>query len=176
MLGDSLSAAHNIPVESGWVALLQNRLNEQKPAFLVVNGSESGDTTSNGLSRLPSLLDANKPDIVLIELGANDGLRGLPLTVMKQNLQKIINLVKDKQGVPVLIAINLPPNYGPDYTLQFQQVFQQLSADNHIALVPSLLHGIEENIKNFQSDGIHPIASVEPILLNNVWAILKPML
>lgn len=176
VVGDSLSAAHGIAVEQGWVSLLQQRLHTQYPDYTVVNASQSGDTTSNGLSQLPALLEKNKPTIVLIELGANDGLRGLPIIVIRKNLQSMIDLISKNKAIPILIGIRLPPNYGPDYLSQFQDVFEQLAKENKVGYVPSLLKGIDENRANFQSDGIHPVAAVQPTMLDNVWLVLKPKL
>lgn len=156
--------------------LLQQRLIKLYPGVHVVNASQSGDTTSNGLSRLSALLHENQPSIVLIELGANDGLRGLPIAVIRENLQKMIHLVLNEKAIPILIGIQLPPNFGLDYISKFQNIFKELASKNKIVFVPSLLNDLENNNDNFQLDGLHPIASAQPIMLNNVWIILKPKL
>lgn len=176
VLGDSLSAAYGIPVEQGWVALMQARINQNKMHYTVINASIVGDTTRNGLDRLPSLLDNHHPSIVFIELGGNDGLRGTPIATIAKNLRAIIKMIQNKKAKPVLIGVRIPPNLGPDYTQAFQNMFSDLSKQTQAALVPSLLGGIETDDKNFQADGIHPIAAAQPRMMENVWLVAKPLL
>ena len=179
VLGDSLSAAHNLAESQGWVALMQKRLVEKSAGathkWEVVNASISGETTSGGLSRLPELLDVVQPGWVLLELGANDGLRGLPLTLIRANLQKLIDQSKQSGARVVLLGIMLPPNYGPAYAEPFAAMYQQLAEKNTLPLVPFLLKDVATNPKLMQQDGLHPTAEGEPIVLDNVWAVVKPL-
>ena len=180
VLGDSLSAAHNLAESQGWVALMQKRLagldgKSATPAWSIVNASVSGETTSGGLSRLPELLDVVQPGWVLLELGANDGLRGLPLTVVRENLQKLIDESQQSGARVVLLGIMLPPNYGPAYAAPFATMFQQLAEKNGLPLVPFLLKDVATNPKLMQEDGLHPTAQGEPIVLDNVWSVVKPL-
>jgi acyl-CoA thioesterase-1 len=179
VLGDSLSAAHNLAESQGWVALMQKRLEEKSAGatrkWEIVNASISGETTSGGLSRLPELLEVVQPGWVLLELGANDGLRGLPLTLIRQNLQKLIDQSKQSGARVVLLGIMLPPNYGPAYAEPFAKMYQQLAEKNALPLVPFLLQDVATNPKLMQEDGLHPTAEGEPIVLDNVWAVVKPL-
>ena len=179
VLGDSLSAAHNLAESQGWVALMQKRLVEKSSGathkWEIVNASISGETTSGGLSRLPELLNVVQPGWVLLELGANDGLRGLPLTLIRQNLQKLIDQSKQSGARVVLLGIMLPPNYGPAYAEPFAKMYQQLAEKNALPLVPFLLKDVATNPKLMQQDGLHPTAEGEPIVLDNVWAVVKPL-
>lgn len=180
VLGDSLSAAHNLAESQGWVALMQKRLARLDGGsatlnWSIVNASVSGETTSGGLSRLPELLDVVQPGWVLLELGANDGLRGLPLTVTRENLQKLINESQQSGARVVLLGIMLPPNYGPAYATPFATMFQQLAEKNGLPLVPFLLKDVATNPKLMQEDGLHPTAQGEPIVLDNVWSVVKPL-
>ena len=180
VLGDSLSAAHNLAESEGWVALMQKRLAERTaaghaPAFTIVNASVSGETTSGGLSRLPELLDVVQPGWVLLELGANDGLRGLPLPLIRQNLQKLIDLSQQAGARVVLLGIMLPPNYGPAYAEPFAKMYHQLSQANHLPLVPFLLKNVATNPQLMQPDGLHPTAEGEPRVLDNVWSVVGPL-
>jgi len=176
ILGDSISAAHGISVDSSWPKLLELRLLTKKYPYLVVNASQSGDTTSNGLSRLPVLLKQYHPVIVLLALGGNDGLQGKQPSLIKMNLQKMINLVLATNAIPLLIGIRLPPNFGEEYNSQFVAVYRDLAKENKIALVPSLMNGFDENEKNFQADRVHPISEVQPVMMDNVWVVLKPLI
>ncbi|MEW5757714.1 MAG: arylesterase [Pseudomonadota bacterium] len=176
VLGDSLSAAYGIDQRAGWVALLQQRLEKHNPRYQVVNASISGETAAGGLTRLPKLLQQHRPAIIVIALGANDGLRGLSLEEMKSNLEKMIDLAKKKKAKALLVGMQLPPNYGPVYARRFQDVYQEISKERKIAFVPFLLAGIAENKTLFQSDGLHPTALAQEQILNNVWAKLKTML
>lgn len=176
VLGDSLSASYGIPIEKGWVALLQQRINAEKLPFTVINASISGDTSINGLAQLPDLIEQHQPKMILIELGGNDGLRGIPITTLSKNLQAIIELAHKSKATPVLIGVHLPPNFGSDYINTFQKTYSDLATKNKIPLVVSLLTGIEENDMNFQSDGIHPVATAQPIMMENVWVVIEPIL
>ncbi len=176
VLGDSLSAAFGIEQQQGWVALLQNRLDQKNHDYQVINASISGETSSGGLSRLPALLQRYQPSIVILALGANDGLRGLSIKQMRTNLNSIIEQSKRKDAAVLLIGIQLPPNYGPTYTQQFQDTFNQLASSQNVPLVPSLVNGIGENKTMFQQDGLHPTAKAQPTILNNLWPSLELLL
>lgn len=170
VFGDSLSAAYGIPRESGWVSLLQRRL----PQYRVVNASVSGETTAGGLTRLPGVLAAHRPALTILELGANDGLRGLPLRQTERNLEAMVDLAKGSQVL--LIGMRLPPNYGPAYTSQFQALFAEVAKARKVRLVPFLLAGMAGQRERFQADGLHPDAEAQSQLLDNVWRELKPQL
>jgi len=172
VFGDSLSAAYGIPRESGWVSLLQRHL----PRHSVVNASVSGETTAGGLTRLPQVLAAHRPNITIIELGANDGLRGLPMQQTARNLEAMIDLAKKHGSQVLLVGMRLPPNYGPAYTHKFQAVFAQVAKARKVRLVPFLLDGVADRRDRFQADGLHPDAGAQPQLMDNVWRELKPML
>lgn len=176
VVGDSLSTAHGIDVRSGWVALLQRRLEQQHLGYKIVNASISGDTSANGLARLPPLLSQHRPAIVIIALGGNDGLRGLAPEQMKHNIAAMVTKAK-MQGAKVLLAgVPLPPNYGKRYTDKFDQAYREIAAQQRIPLVPSILGSVAEDRSLFQRDGIHPTAQAQPRILENVWAALRPML
>jgi acyl-CoA thioesterase-1 len=176
VLGDSLSAEYGLARGAGWVALLQERCQQHHINAQIVNASISGDTTSGGKSRLPALLAQYHPAVVILELGGNDGLRGLPIKASTENFQAMIDAAQ-KSGAKVLLAgMQLPPNYGRDYTGQFFALYQKLAALNKTALVPFLLAGIAENTALFQADRIHPLASAHPRILDNVWPHLLPLL
>ncbi len=171
VLGDSLSAAHNIPMESGWVALMQHRL-DQQPAKLqrpIVNASISGETSAGGLARLPPLLSANKPALVLVELGANDGLRGLPIAEIRTNLRRIVKTCRDADAKVIVLGIELPINYGAQYRDALSDMYRDLAAEFNVPLVPFLLAGVATDPKLMQDDGLHPLAAGEPQVLENVW-------
>jgi acyl-CoA thioesterase I len=179
VLGDSLSAEYGLKRGEGWVPLLQQRLAEQKIPATVVNASISGDTSAGGRSRLPSLLAQHRPTLVLIELGANDALRGLPLAATGDNLLQMTRAAQAAGAQVVLIGIQVPPNYGSDYTHRFEGLFTQVAAEARVPLVPFLLKGIADapNAADlFQADRIHPIASAQPRMLDNVWPALRPLL
>jgi acyl-CoA thioesterase-1 len=173
VLGDSLSAAHNIPIESGWVHLLETRIEQSKHPRPIVNASISGETTAGGLARLPKLLDANKPALVVIELGANDGLRGLPLDEIKHNLDSMIRASRDAGAAVVLIGIELPINYGPQYRDGLRAIYRDLAAEFNLPFVPFLLDGVALNPDLMQDDGLHPKAAGEPKVLDNVWPAIE---
>jgi acyl-CoA thioesterase I len=176
VFGDSLSAAHGIRPEQGWVALLAARLKAQGYGYQVVNASVSGETTSGGVERLPRALQLHQPDIVILELGANDGLRGLPLTATRDNLTQMVHLAQASGARVLLIGIQIPPNYGPRYTDEFARVFPDLANAYHLPLVPFLLAGVALNPALMQEDGMHPNERGQPPLLDNVWPYLKPLL
>lgn len=176
VLGDSLSAGFGTALDQGWVSLLKQRIAEQGLPHEVINASISGDTTAGGLSRLPSLLAEHQPAVVIIELGANDGLRGFP---PKQIAAALTALTEQAQaaGARVLLAgLRLPPNYGSAYADQFQAVYGQVAAATGAALVPRLLAGVAEDRGLMQADGLHPTAAAQPRLLDNVWPVLLPLL
>ncbi len=179
VVGDSLSAEYGLQRGQGWVALLQARLHDAGSRAQVINASISGDTTAGGVQRLPSLLEQHEPQLVLIELGANDALRGLPLTQTRRNLERMIALCKKASAHVVLIGIQVPPNYGPQYTQELAQLYADLAHAERVGLVPFLLHGVADvpNARRwFQSDGLHPIAQAEPLMLDNVWKVVGPIL
>jgi acyl-CoA thioesterase I len=176
VLGDSLSAAHGIDQKLGWVTLLDERLHRQCAACQVINASISGETTAGGRSRIASLLTRHHPEILVVELGGNDGLRGLPLTEMYNNLDHIITTALDSHVKVLLIGMRLPPNYGPAYTRNFHSVYQRLADKHHLAWVPFLMAGFGDQRNLFQADGIHPVAAAQGIMLDNVWPILQPLL
>lgn len=174
VLGDSLSAEYGLSRGSGWVALLEQRLKEKNISTVVVNASISGETSSGGRTRLPNLLEKYQPAIVVIELGANDGLRGLPVTAAAANFRAMINQSKQSGAKVLLIGMRLPPNYGRDYADQFFALYGNLAADAKVPLVPFMLDGVSE--QQFQSDRLHPAASAHPIILSNIWPHLLPLL
>jgi acyl-CoA thioesterase I len=176
VLGDSLSASFGIPQQSGWVNLLQQLLQQQHPSYKVINASISGETTSGGVTRINGLLQQHKPKIVIIELGANDGLRGLPLKEMKKNLDQIIRQCKQANATVVLVGLRLPPNYGHVYTHAFEQTYTELASRHRITLIPFLFAGLEDSPRHFQNDNLHPTAAAQEILLNNIWQKLSPLL
>jgi len=176
VLGDSLSAAYGIALADGWVALLQGRLRERGLDWRVVNAGLSGDTTAGGLTRLPELLKRHRPAILIVELGANDGLRGLKPTVVRDNLARIIQAGRAAGSRVLLTGIQLPPNYGAAYNQAFQAVFQDLAAAQGVPLVPGLLAGVAEDRALMQADGVHPGVAAQPRILDNVWPVLEPLL
>lgn len=176
VIGDSLSAAYNMSEESGWVALLQQRLRHHALPHAIVNASISGDTTYGGVNRIETALARNTPAVTIIELGANDGLRGLSLDKMRDNLGRMIELALARQSKVLLLGVQLPPNYGPNYTEHFQQSYALVAERYDVALVPSILAGFEDNSHYFQHDQIHPSAEAQALILDNVWPALKPLL
>ena len=173
VLGDSLSAAHGIAPEAGWVSLLQRRLDASAAPRRVINASISGETTAGGLARLPALLKEHAPTLVVIELGANDGLRGLPLTEIRANLAKLLTRVRDTKARAVLIGIELPVNYGPQYRDGLRAMYRDLAGEFNVPLVPFLLEGVALDPALMQDDGLHPNAQGQPRLLDNVWPVLE---
>jgi len=179
VLGDSLSAEYGLPKGSGWVALLEQRLAQEKRSITVFNASISGETTSGGLARLPALLKQYKPAIVVIELGANDALRGLPPEITRDKLLAMVRLAQTAKAQVLLLGMQVPPNYGPDYAQQFAAGFAAVAKEQKTALVPFFLKDVADApnaAELFQSDRIHPTAAAHPILLNNVWPALKRLL
>jgi acyl-CoA thioesterase-1 len=176
VLGDSLSAAHNIATDQGWVHLLEVRLNSMVPGWGVINASISGETSLSGRQRLPGLLLKYKPAVVVIELGANDGLRGLPLDPLRENLATMIDAAHATKAKVLLLGIELPVNYGPQYRDGLRAIYADLSAQKHTALVPFLLNGVALDPALMQADGLHPVAAGEPEVLDTVWSQLQPLL
>lgn len=171
--GDSLSAAYGIPVQQGWVSLLQNKLGD---SYHVINGSISGETTAGGLTRLPEALKQHQPHYLLLELGANDGLRGIALSIMQANLEQMIKLAQAADIQVVLIGVLLPPNFGPAFTDKFTAVYHKLAQQYELPLIPRLLADVAENWDLMQADGLHPTAAAQEKVLNNVWPSLEPLL
>jgi len=176
VFGDSLSAAYGIRQEQGWVALLAQRLHAQGYGYQVVNASVSGETTSGGLERLPRALRLHTPDIVVLELGGNDGLRGLPANAMHENLARMVQLSRAAGARVLLVGIRIPPNYGPRYTEEFGGVFPELAKQYHLPLVPFLLEKVALDPALMQEDGMHPNPAGEPPVLDTLWPYLKPLL
>ena len=179
VFGDSLSASYGVPQGQGWVALLETKLAQKqssKITYKVVNASISGETTSGGLARFSAALATHKPNIVILELGANDGLRGLPIADMQSNLSQMITQAKTAKAKVLLIGMKIPPNYGLKYNKTFTQMYVNISKQYQVALVPFLLEGVAGNPELIQADGLHPIAAAQAQLLENVWKILERML
>lgn len=176
IVGDSLSAAYGIPQQQGWAALLQKKLQLKNYRYDVVNASMSGETTSGGASRINTALQKTKPTIVILELGANDGLRGLPVNEMITNLSNIIRQSKQSGAKVLLIGMKIPPNYGPKYAEAFSQSYQRLSHEHKIPLVPFMLKNIAVQPDLIQQDGLHPNALAQPMILENIWPQLKLLL
>jgi acyl-CoA thioesterase-1 len=176
VLGDSLSAAYGLATKDGWVALLEARLAAATPGRPVVNASISGETTAGGLARLPALLAEHRPALVVVELGANDGLRGLPLTEIRANLARILAGVRDANARAVLVGIELPVNYGPRYRDGLRELYRGLAGEFNVPLVPFLLDGVALEPDLMQDDGLHPKAAGEPRVLETVWKALGPAL
>ncbi|MCB1638113.1 MAG: arylesterase [Thiothrix sp.] len=171
--GDSLSAAYGIPVEKGWVNLLGEQLGDR---FAITNGSISGETSKGGLARLPDALENTKPDFLLLELGANDGLQGMPPANMRANLANMIEQAQAVAARVVLIGIKIPPNYGPQYTEKFEAVYSELAEQYQLPFIPFLLDGVAEDFSLMQADGLHPLAEAQPIILAHIWPTLEPVL
>jgi acyl-CoA thioesterase I len=176
VLGDSLSAAYGIAQARGWVALLEERLKRERLDYSVVNASISGETTAGGLARMDFTLQKHKPRIVVLELGANDGLRGLPVAQMKKNLAAMIERAHQSGARVLLVGMKMPPNYGPQYTDAFEATFADLAKQHKAALLPFLLEGFADNPEMFQGDRIHPTAEAQPLILERVWQALRPLL
>lgn len=176
VLGDSISAGFGIAQEQSWPTLLGQRLQAEAYPYAVANISISGETTRGGLSRLGPALKQHRPEIVIIALGANDGLRGLPLEQMRDNLRAMIKLSQASRARVLLLGMRLPPNYGNDYTRKFQQVYGDLARQHKTALLPFLFAGFAERSDAFQNDGLHPTAATQALLLDNVWRGLQPLL
>lgn len=176
VLGDSLSAAHGIALKDGWVALLERRLQASPAPRAVVNASISGETTAGGLARLPALLAEHKPALVVLELGANDGLRGLPLAEARANLTRMLTAIRAAKAKAVLIGIEIPVNYGPQYRDGLRTMYRGLAEEFNAPLLPFLLDGVALDPDLMQDDGLHPNAKAQPKILANVWTVLEPAL
>ena len=176
IVGDSISAGFGLDTRLGWVSLLEQRLEREGHDDRVINASISGDTSAGGQARLPALLTEHKPDVVIVELGGNDGLRGQPPAQLQQNLAAMIDAAKTAGAKVLLLGMQLPPNYGPRYTEAFARVYTQLADEKQIALVPFFLEGVGGKPELMQADGIHPAVGAQGLLLDNVWPALKPLL
>lgn len=176
VLGDSISAAYGVDKDSGWVSLLQRHLDSHCAGMQVKNASVSGEITAGGLARLPDLLATHEPVVVVIQLGGNDGLRGLPPARMQANLAAMIDTVRSSSAEPVLLGMLIPPNYGQTYTALFKQVFQDLSTEQGVPFVPFFLDQVATRDHLMQDDGIHPNQEAQPILLENAWTVLENVL
>lgn len=176
IVGDSLSAGYGLPSNTGWVALLEQQLVEHKKPFSVVNASISGETTGGGKRRIKALLDRHQPAVVIVELGANDGLRGAAIPMIRENLSAIVKLCRLQGAKVLLIGMRVPPNYGPGYVAQFQALFAETADRFGAALVPFMLAGFADNPALFQDDGIHPNIDAQPRILQNIFPILKRLL
>jgi acyl-CoA thioesterase-1 len=176
VFGDSLAAAYGLQQDAGWVHLLGERLARHSPPYRLVNASISGETTRGGLARLDAVLAQYHPAVVIIELGGNDGLRGLPLKATRDNLSALVKNARQAKAKVLLVGVELPPNYGPAYTQQFKDNYSVVAKQQNIALVPSLLAGFAEKRELFQPDGIHPAASAQPMILDTIWKQLAPLL
>jgi acyl-CoA thioesterase-1 len=176
VLGDSLSSGYGITLAESWVSLLEDRLRAEGYGYAVVNASIPGDTSSGGLARLPALLKAHQPQIVIIELGGNDGLRGQPVQNLRANLTKIIELTRSHGAAAVLTGIRIPPNYGPSYTSMFAEIYPELAAEWELPLVAFLMQDVALNRELMQPDGIHPNARGNEVMFENVWAVLADLL
>lgn len=176
VVGDSISAGLGLDTSQGWVSLLDKRLKDQGFDYQVVNASISGDTTAGGLARLPALLSEQKPKLVVIELGGNDGLRGMAPAQLQQNLSGMVERSQQAGAKVILLGMRLPPNYGQRYTDAFAKVFGRVASEHQIPLVPFFLEGVGGVQDMMQADGIHPAVAAQPKLLDNVWPTLKPLL
>ena len=176
MFGDSLSAAYGLRPEQGWVALLDKRLRDEGYKYEVVNASISGETTSGGLQRLPRALQLHTPRILILELGANDALRGLPIATARDNLARMIEMAQRADAATLLVGMRMPPNYGPRYTGEFVQMYADLKTRYHVTLVPFLLEAVALDPARMQQDGLHPTADAEPAVLDTLWSQLKSLL
>ncbi|BDT59028.1 arylesterase [Massilia varians] len=175
VLGDSLSAEYGIARGAGWVALLERKLKAENIPARVVNASISGETTIGGRTRLPALLDQHRPDIVVLELGANDGLRGLPVASAEGNLRAMIDMAHKKKAKVLLVGMRMPPNYGRAYTENFFNMFKKISLETKSPLVPFMLEGVADKPALFQQDRMHPLAAAHPIILNTIWPQFAPL-
>jgi acyl-CoA thioesterase-1 len=176
VVGDSLSAEYGLARGTGWVALLGQRLQADKISANIVNASISGDTTAGGLSRLPALLQQHHPSVVVLELGANDGLRGLPVKSAETNLRTMIDMAEKAHAKVLLVGMRMPPNYGRAYTERFAGMYKDLSKQEKVPLVPFMLDGVAQEPANFQADRLHPVANAHPTILNNIWPQLAPLI
>jgi len=176
VFGDSLSAAYGMKETQGWVRLLETQINQSDLNFSVVNGSISGETSTGGLARLPAMLENYSPDIVILELGGNDGLRGLPLAALEKNMRTMVDLISQSGAEILLTGIQIPPNYGPRYTEPFFDIYEKIAKSQDLSLVPFLIDGIPQQPDLMQADGIHPKAEAQYLILENVWPYLEELL
>lgn len=176
VFGDSLSAGYGLAQHQGWVSLLEKKIDTEHYPYTVINASISGETTSGGLSRFASTLAKTRPSIVILELGANDGLRGLPVKNMANNLQSMVEQSKKAGAKILLLGMKIPPNYGPKYSQSFSETYTQLSKDQKVSLVPFMLENVAAKRELIQDDGLHPNLHGQPIILENIWPSLKPLL
>ncbi len=176
VVGDSLSAAYGMAQKEGWVNLLAQRLKAEQRPYRVINTSISGETSHGALTRFRGIIREHRPEIVIIAIGANDGLRGLSLNAMKKNIATMIETAQASQAAVLLAGMQLPPNYGRRFSQRFADSFLQLADEYNIALLPFLLEGMEKDLSLFQPDRLHPLSSAQPIILNNIWRILLPLL
>lgn len=176
VFGDSLSAAYGIPADKGWVALLDQQIRQRHPGYRVINASISGETTSGGRFRIKQALAEYQPSVVILELGANDGLRGLPLGVASANLDAIIMACRSRKARVLLAGMRLPPNYGPAYASGFARMYEQIAQRHKIPLLPFLLEGFADKPELFQADGLHPTAAAQPLIMERIWMYLQPLL
>ncbi len=176
MLGDSISAAYGMEPTQGWVSLLDRKLNAEGFDIPVINASVSGETTSGGLARLPSILSRNRPRLVILELGGNDGLQGYPTARIRENLRSMIRMIRDADAYVLLVGMHIPPNYGPRYTTEFHAVFTDLAEQEKVSLLPFMLEGVALEPGLLQADGIHPTARAQEIMLRNIWPQLRALL
>ena len=174
--GDSLSAGYGLPQGKGWVDLLAERLRSENLGYRVANASLSGETTLGGANRLVSALAQHRPEVVVIELGGNDGLRGLSLEATRTHLTAMVDAVRKAGARPLLVGMQLPPNYGTAYTKKFQALFEEVARERKTPLVAFMLAGFGENRDYFQPDGIHPTVEAQPLILDNIWPVLRPLL
>lgn len=176
VLGDSLSAGYGIDHTLGWVSLLKKRLISGGYPHHVINASISGDTTRGGVARIGGILKRNNPTLVVVELGGNDGLRGIGLGEMENNLKRIVSAINESNATALLVGVRLPPNYGTTYTRRFQAVFKAVADQLGTPLVPKLMEGVASDLALMQPDGIHPRVEAQPRLMNNIWRVLKPLI
>jgi acyl-CoA thioesterase I len=176
VMGDSLSAAYGLSAAQGWVALTAEQVKRTRPGWRVVNASISGETTAGGASRIAAELQRHRPAIVVIELGANDGLRGLSLAQTRANLDRMIQAARKSGARVMLIGMRIPPNYGPDYTRGFEANFKALADQYKLPLLPFLLEPVARDRANFQADNLHPVAAAQPKIRDHVWTVLAPLL
>lgn len=174
VFGDSLSAAYGIQPEQGWVALMEQRLDAEE--YTLINASISGETTDGGLTRLPALLERHQPDLVLLQLGANDALRGLPIARIRDNLNALVTTIQSSGAEVIIIGIRIPPNYGPQYTEAFFNLYAEVADRFELVRVPFLLENVALDWNLMQSDGLHPNADAQPIILDNVWPYVESRL
>jgi len=174
--GDSLSAAYGLPQDAGWATLLQARLKQKGMDYTVLNASISGETTSGGAARIAQALQAHRPAVLILALGANDGLRGLPVAQMRTNLGTMVSAAKKARSRVLLVGMRMPPNYGDTYAREFAQVYVELAREYKTAFDPFLLEGVADRRELFQDDNMHPAAAAQPVILDHVWKALAPLL